>query len=245
MQEYYLSLLAVLVISLFSLIGLIALSLSKKVLEKLLVFGVAFAAGSLLGDVFFHLVPHLSQEGSFNPFSSGLVLAGFLLFFILEKFLKWRHCHNIDCQEHSRELGTMNLVADGLHNFIDGAIIAGSFLVSIRLGLATSLAVLFHEVPQEIGDFSILIYSGFSRKKALFFNFLSALTSILGVLVIFAVGRKMEGVAHFLLALTTGSFVYIAASGLIPHLHQEANVKKSFIQFAGLISGMVLMAFLV
>jgi zinc and cadmium transporter len=243
MNSWSYSLIAVLIVSFLSLIGVISLSLSKKVLKKLILFLVAFAAGGLLGDAFIHLIPHAREELGSGLVLSGLILAGFLIFFILEKFLKWRHCHDIDCEEHHRELGAMNLIADGLHNFIDGAIIAASFLNSFSVGLATSLAVVFHEIPQEIGDFAVLIHSGFSRKRALIFNFLSALAALIGAVLVLGI-KPIAQASHFLIPFTAGGFIYIAASGLIPQLHKEIRVKKSVFQFLGLVLGIGVMTLL-
>jgi zinc and cadmium transporter len=178
MTSYFSSVLAVFLISLISLVGLFTFSFKKKLLEKLLSFLVAFAAGGLLGDAFVHLLPYSLIEITSPVVWSGLILIGLLAFFVLEKFLKWRHCHNLECSEHQKEVGTMNLVADAFHNFIDGVVISASFLTSLSLGWTTTLAVALHELPQEIGDFAVLIHTGFSRPRALFFNFLSALTAL-------------------------------------------------------------------
>ena len=164
---------AVLIVSLVSLLGLVFVSLKPKTLEKLLFVLVSFATGTLLGDAFLHLLPETIERIGFSLEVSLAVLTGILLFFVLEKFISWRHCHVPTSKDHPHSLGWMNLMGDGFHNFIDGMIIAGSFLVSPALGLSTTFAVLLHEVPQEIGDFGILIYSGFSRTKAIVFNFIS------------------------------------------------------------------------
>jgi len=137
----------------------------------------------------------------------------------------------------------MNLVADGLHNFIDGAIIAASFLSSTSVGLATSLAVVLHEIPQEIGDFAVLIDSGFSRQKAIIFNFAFALSAILGAVLVLGVNQVSE-LSHLLIPFTAGGFIYVAASGLVPQLHKEIEVKKSAMQFLGLVLGMGIMVLL-
>lgn len=235
------SLLVVLGVSALSLLGLFFFSLKRDFLQKLLSFLVALAAGSLLGDVFLHLFPHAVETA--GHWSGLATLAGFLLFFTLEKGLLWHHCHNLDCSEHQKRLGTMSLLADGLHNLIDGMVIAGSFLTSPAVGWATSLAVVLHEIPQEIGDFAILLKSGFSRRQALLFNFSSALTAFLGVGLVFLF-RSWQGFLPFLISLTAGGFVYVAASGLIPQLHEEEKFRPILGQFFGLVLGMFLMVLL-
>ena len=243
MDPWTSSIIAVSLISLISLVGVFTLSLRREVLRRALLFLVAFGAGGLLGDAFIHLIPHAAAELESSLSLSTFTLAGFLAFFVLEKFLRWQHCHDIDCEPHHRELGTMNLAADGLHNLIDGAVVAASFLTSPGVGVATSLAVALHEIPQEIGDFAILIHSGFSRRKALVFNLLTALTAILGAVLVLAL-NQLSGISRYLIPYTAGGFVYVAASGLIPQLHREVEVKKSALQFLGLVLGMGIMALL-
>ena len=158
----------------------------------------------------------------------------------MERVLHWNHCHNHgDCEVHT--FSYMSLIGDGIHNFIDGLIIAASFIVSIPLGFLTSLAVIAHEIPQEISDFSILIYGGFSKKKALFFNFLSALTAVLGVLVGFVLSSSVENFVMYLLPIAAGGFIYIGASDLVPELHKEKDLKKSILSFGFFILGIVIM----
>ena len=135
----------------------------------------------------------------------------------------------------------MNLIGDGLHNFLDGAIVAGSFLVSFPLGMATSLAVIAHEIPQEIGDFGVLVHGGLSQKKALVFNFCSALVAILGAIFVLSFGAKISGFPQMLVPFTAGGFIYIAGSDLIPELHKEVNLKKSLVQLLGLLLGIGIM----
>lgn len=228
------------VVSLVSLIGIFALLMKKKILEIVIPYLVALSAGALIGGAMVHLLPHSFSEFPAATVSAG-TLSGILLFFALEKFLRWRHCHDVDCDAHPKHLGIMNLVGDAFHNLIDGILIGVSYLASIPLGITTTVAVVVHEVPQELGDFGVLLHSGFSKKKALLFNFMSAATAILGAAVAIFVGDKIEGFADFLLPLTAGGFIYIASSGLIPELHKEQNMKKSFYQFISLIVGMVLM----
>lgn len=233
------SLIAVFLVSLVSLLGLLFVSFKFKILRELLFVLVSFAAGSLLADAFLHLLPEAIEEQGFNLNVSLAVLLGILLFFVLEKFIFWRHCHIPTCKTHPHTLGWMNLVGDGFHNFIDGMIIAASFLASLPLGLTTALAVLLHEVPQEIGDFGVLIYSGFSRRKALVFNFVSALTAFLGAFLVFALGRPW--LTNLIVPFTAGGFLYLAGSDLIPELQKETGVKKSLVQLLGLLAGMGLM----
>ena len=162
---------SVALVSILSVVGILALLLKKKQLNSILLLLVAFSAGALLGGALLHLIPEASHHDGFTTEIALYILTGILIFFILEKIIHWHHCHNVDCSEHKHHLGTMNLVGDGLHNFIDGALIAGSYMVSIPLGIATTIAVILHEIPQEIGDFGVLVYSGMKPKKALFYNF--------------------------------------------------------------------------
>ena len=239
------SLISVFIVSLVSLIGIFTLSINREKLEKIVQFLVSFAVGALFGDVFIHLLPEIFEEGGTNLATSLLVLAGILIFFIIEKVIYWRHCHEINCERHPQILATMNLVGDGLHNFLDGIIIAVSYLVSLPLGLATFLAVVLHEIPQEIGDFGILLHAGLSTKKALFFNFLSALAAVLGTVFSLVFGARIEGYSFFLLPITAGGFIYIAGSDLIPELHNEVKLSTSLKQLVAIILGISIMALLV
>ncbi|HEX9664568.1 MAG TPA: ZIP family metal transporter [Patescibacteria group bacterium] len=232
---------ATFVVSLISLISIVFLSFKEKVLEKILLILVGFSAGALLGNAFFHLIPEIVEEGVSQAVFIYIVV-GFCLFFILEKFIFWHHCHTYKCEV--KTFTYMNLVGDGLHNFIDGLVIAASFVTSIELGLATTLAVLIHEIPQEISDFGVLIYGGFSRGKALLYNFLSALLAIIGAVAGFALVLNIEGVTKFLLAFTAGGFIYIAAADLIPELHKEIKIKKYLLSFVSFLASLVLMYFI-
>ncbi len=228
---------AVILNSLISLIGALTFVFRRKLLDKLLFFMVSFAAGGLIGAAFFDLLPEAAEYGgSFLTYT----LIGFLAFLVLEKFVYWYHCHKGRCSVHT--FSYMNLFGDAVHNFIDGMVIAASFVTSIPLGLVTTLAIVLHEIPQEIGDFAILVFGGFSPKKALFFNFLTALASILGALVAFYLSSLVENFASFLLPFAAGSFIYIAATDLIPELNKERDVKKSALQFVFFIVGLLLIA---
>lgn len=234
--------LSVLLVSFVSLIGLATLPLKAERLKKVLLLLVSFAAGALLGDVFIHLLPELSEDGFLLSYSF-IILGGIGFSFVVEKFIHWRHCHLPTTKEHTHPVAAMNLIGDGVHNFIDGVIIGASYLVSIPAGLATTLAVFLHEIPQEIGDFGVLLHAGYTRKKALLVNFLLALTSVLGAALVFFIGT-LEGIVPFLIAFAAGNFIYIAGSDLIPELHKEIGLRSAFYQFIALVVGALVMVLL-
>jgi len=234
------TLISVILVSIISLIGIFTLSIKTKSLEKILIYMIAFAAGALLGDVFIHIVPELSENG-FTFISSIYILFGIALGFIIEKIIRWRHCHHITCKKHPHHLSKMNLIGDSIHNFIDGIIIAISYLISIPIGIATSLAVIFHEIPQEIGDYGILIYAGYSRKKALIFNFLISLTAIIGAIITLIIGAASENLLLIILPIAAGNFIYIATADLIPELHKEIRLTQSLSQLIFFILGIAVM----
>lgn len=246
MQSLFFSLLAVLIVSLLSLSGIFLVFLNKKISHRIILLLVSFAIGSLLGDTFIHLLPESFR--TLNSLTvSFLVIGGLLLFFILEKILRWHHCHEVDCHENnSRHLIVLNTFGDTVHNMIDGMLIAASFIVDIRIGIFTSLAVLLHEIPQEIGDFAVLIHSGASLKKALIYNLLSASSAFVGVLLVFILGSKINFLSNYLLAVTAGGFIYLAASDLIPELHRhDPPLIESLLQLVFIILGVALMSLLV
>ncbi len=229
------------IVSIISLIGAVTLAIKERFLKAILFLSIAFSAGALLGGAFLHLIPEaLERAHSREVFV--LVLAGFVLFFFLEKYLYWRHCHDGICHVHT--FSYLNLIGDGLHNFIDGLVIAGSFIVSIRLGIFTTLLVIIHEIPQELSDFGVLIYGGFSRQKALFYNFLSALTAFGGAILGYFLSTRISGFSHILLSFTAGGFIYISSSDLIPEIHKETDQKKSFLSLVFFLLGIVLMLIL-
>lgn len=231
-------LISVLLVSALSLISVAALGINKKYLKNILNYMVSFSTGALFADAFVHLLPEIAQEHGFTLFVSVYILVGILFSFIVEKFIQWRHCHHqehIDTEIH--RFAYMNLFGDGVHNFIDGMIISASYLVSIPIGIATTLAVILHEIPQEIGDFGVLLHGGFSKGKAIIFNFLTALTAILGAIFTIIIGSHSESLIVFLIPFAAGSFIYIAGADLIPELHKETATKKSIIQLLSLILG--------
>lgn len=228
-------LLSVFLVSAISLVGILTLSLKEKFLERVLFVFIAIAAGTLLGVAFLDLIPEAMERGGSNVFL--YVLFGIVAFFVLERFVFWHHCHDGKCGVHA--FSYLNLVGDGAHNLIDGMVIAAAYLVSIPLGLATTIAIALHEIPQEIGDFAILIYGGFSRKKALFYNFLSALAAFLGVALTFLFSST-GGFFNFVLAFAAGGFIYIASADIMPELQKEMEFKKSLLQLLCLIGGIAL-----
>lgn len=234
------SLSSVLIISLISLLGAITMVIKQRFVKRILIFMVSFAAGAMLGDVFLHMLPELAEEGNFNLSSSFLILIGILIFFVLEKIIHWRHCHLTATKEHVHPLAFMNLVGDAIHNFIDGMLIAGSFMLSIPVGIATTIAVVLHEIPQEMGDFGVLLHSGMKPRKALMFNFLSALTAIAGALIILILGQNLD-VTGVIIPITIGGFLYIANADLIPELHKETKISQSLIQLLSFSIGVAIM----
>lgn len=215
------SLASVAIVSLISLIGVLTFWLKEEDLKKILLCFVSFSAGGLFGDAFIHLIPEAMKESGFGINVSLLILSGIIVSFVVERFLQWRHCHIPTSEEHPHSVAYMNLFGDAVHNFIDGLIIGGSYLVSTPFGVATTLAVVFHEIPQEIGDFGVLIYGGFGRSRALFFNFLTALMAVFGAMIALSLDFLIQDVSTLLIPFAAGNFVYIAGSDLIPELRKE------------------------
>ncbi len=233
-------LLSVACVSLVSLSGAALLSLHDRLLRAALPVLVSFSTGALLGNVFLHLLPETIETVELTT-GMLLVLAGVVVSFVLEKFIHWRHCHSLDCEDHVHPVGVLTLLGDGVHNIVDGALIATAYYVSVPLGIATTIAVVLHEIPQELGDFSILLHSGYSRGRALLFNLLSGLTAFLGVFLIMASGNASPDIISLLLPLAAGNFLYIAGSDLIPELHKQTRAKMAFVQLFCMIAGIALM----
>jgi zinc and cadmium transporter len=226
------------IVCVLSLVGIFALILKTKNLNKILLGMVGFSAGALMGGAFLHLLPEALAET--KAITVGIfLLIGFSTFFIIERVLHWHHCHKGTCEVHT--LSYMNLIGDAVHNFIDGVIIAISYIADVRLGIVTTVAIIAHEVPQEIGDFGVLIYGGFSKTKAIIYNFISALTAVVGALIGYFLSENVTGIIPAILPFAAGGFIYIAASDLIPELHKEPNIKKSMMSFGFFIIGIILM----
>ena len=243
-QAWFYTIFSVFLISAISLIGVFTLAINQKRLNKILLYLVSFSAGALLGDVFIHLIPQLIKENNFTIETSFFALGGIVIFFTIEKIVHWQHCHIPQTKQHTHPFAIVNLVGDGVHNFIDGLIIGASYIASIPLGIATTIAVMFHEIPQEIGDFGVLLHGGFSKKKALFFNFISALAAVLGGIIALIASNAAPAVTGALIPIAIGGFIYIAGADLIPELHKNFEIKKSIFELIALIAGILIMALL-
>ncbi len=245
MSIWVYTLVSVLITSSISLIGIFTLSLKPEKLNQLIIYMVSFAVGGLFGDAFIHILPETFEKLGINVVTSLFVLVGILLFFILEKFLRWQHCHVPTSEHHVHPFVTINMIGGAAHNMIDGMIIAASYYASVPVGIATTLAVIFHEIPQEMGHFGILVHGGLSTRKALLFNLLSALMSVVGAVIILIVGVHMKDLTNYLLPITAGGFLYIAGSDLVPELHQhDVKISSSLKQFLCIILGVGIMVLL-
>ncbi|MCX5712427.1 MAG: ZIP family metal transporter [Candidatus Omnitrophica bacterium] len=225
MTNYIWAIGASIFVSLVSLIGIFSLFFKENLLEKILIPLIAFSAGGLIGGAFLHIMPEAIRDyGDKNVFL--YLIVGFIVFFILEKYLHWRHCHKGgECKTHP--FTYLNLFGDAIHNFTDGLAIGASFVIGIHFGLITTFVIILHEIPHEIGNFGVLVYGGFSRVKALIFNFITALTCILGASAGFLLSEKIKSFSMYLLPIIAGGFVYIAACDLIPEIHKGDNNTNS------------------
>ncbi len=240
------TILSVLVVSLISLVGVLFLAMKQEKLKELQLILVAFATGGLLGGAFFHLIPESFESFKKPVLASTWLIVGFILFFILERFLHWHHNHTSGIGNNSiKPFGTINLVADMFHNFLDGILIAASYGYSIEIGMVTTITVMMHELPQEIGDFGVLIHAGFTRRKALIYNFISACTAFIGAGSILLFNVSTTGLSKIILPFAAGGFIYLAAADLIPELHTEKGVRRSVYQFIALLSGIMLLILMV
>jgi zinc and cadmium transporter len=236
---------SVIVVSLASLVGILTLWWKISFLKRIVIFLVSLSAGALLWDVFLHLLPELVEHGHFEVHTWFIILGAIVFGFIMEKVLHWRHCHMpTGTQGHTHPFAIMNLVGDSVHNLIDGLIIGASYLVSIEVGIATTIAVLLHEIPQEIGDFGVLVHGWFSVKKALLVNFFTALTALVWLVIALSLWHFVESAHEFLVPIAIGMFIYIAGSDLIPEMHKETNRKQSLGQLFFFMVGIGIMALL-
>jgi len=240
------SITSVIIVSLISLIGIITLFTTGKKLCHLVSFLVGLATGALFGGAFLHMIPEVFKEISNETIASISILLGIAIFFILEKFLHWHHeHHHHNKEDHIKPFGYLNLVSDGVHNLIDGIIIAAAYMINIEVGIATTVAVVLHEIPQEIGDFGLLIHAGFSKSKALLLNLLSASLSLVGVIIVLIIGNSIIDSTAYILAIAAGGFIYIAGSDLVPELHKTNDFKSSIKQFLSIGLGIAIMFLLI
>lgn len=255
------TIISVVIVSLVSLVGILSLLWKRKNVKDYLLLLVSLSAGTLFGGAFLHLLPEAVEESGFTITISLLLLAGVVVFFVLEKFIHWRHCHHHlhdhsthtehharqSIQEHlshmpkKKSIAILNLTGDAVHNFLDGLIIAGSYFVNVHVGIATTIAVILHEVPQEIADFGVLLYSGLSKAKALLLNFGTAVVAIIGAIVGLILGARSEAFVVFILPFAAGGFLYIAGSNLIPELHKECGLKDSLWHLVAMLLGIGIM----
>lgn len=238
---FFYALISVLWVSVIALIWILALGIKQDMLKKILIYFVSFSAWALLGDVALHLLPEIWEISWFTLWVSLALLWGILFWLITEKVIHWTHCHMPITKQHVHPVALMNLIWDMVHNFIDGIIIGASYLVSIPLGIATTLAVVLHEIPQEIWDFWVLLHWWFTKKKALMINFFTALTAFLWVILTFWIGSFIASITPLLLAFAAWSFIYIAWADLIPELHKEVWLKKALRQILTFVLGIGLM----
>ncbi len=253
------TIISVVIVSLVSLVGILSLSLKKGKSQSYLLLLVSLSAGTLFGGAMLHLLPEVVEEVGFTTQVSLLVLAGVIVFFVLEKLIHWGHCHHHPAfswlhthkpgphddghvKEGKSQIAILNLLGDGIHNLLDGLVIAGAYLVNIPAGIATTIAVVVHEVPQEIADFGVLLYSGMSKTRALLFNLGSAAIAIVGAIIGLWLGAASEAFIHFILPFAAGGFLYIAGSNLVPELHKKCDLAyDSFMHFLMMVIGIALM----
>jgi zinc and cadmium transporter len=231
MNAFNYTLISNIIISLCSLFGLVSLYKIKEKSQRLLLYVVAFSAGTMLSTSFLHLIVEAASVISIYTVNL-LVVISFTLFYVFERLLHWHHHHDVRDEKHT--VGIMNLTADTIHNFCDGLIIAGSFLTSTEMGVLATIVVILHEIPQEIGDFGVLLHSGFSRKSAALANLAVSLTAVVGGIVGNIASNYISVLPPYIMAFAAGGFIYIAASDLIPTLNKESkelNTKLAFLLF--------------
>lgn len=243
-SELFYPLFSVIIVTLIPLVGIFTFSVSEEKLKGMIFILVSLATGSLFGDAIIHLLPETFEKSQNKALASALVLSGIFIFFVLEKFLLWKHDHDIYENKKIHPVGQLSLISDGLHNLIDGMLIGASFLISAPVGVATTIAIIAHEIPQEISDFAVLLHAGFTRGKAIFFNLLTGTLAIAGTIMALAIGINAEKFSLYMLPITAGGFIYIAGSDLIPELHKERELSKSLKQLVAMFLGAGLMMLL-
>lgn len=233
---------SVLIVSMLALLGIVFLLFNEKTTQKILLSFVSLSTGALLGDVFIHIIPDLAENTETFAQSLLVVLGGILFSFILEKFIHWRHCHILPSgKHHHHPMGIVNIAGESLHNFIDGLIIAAGYIASPAIGFSTTIAVILHEIPHEVGNVAVLIHSGYSRKKALLLNLLSAVSCFIGAGIVLLTSGASVAIGDAMLPFAAGNLLYIAGSDLIPELHKETRLPHGLAQFACIVLGMAMM----
>jgi zinc and cadmium transporter len=242
-ETILLVLFSTILVSLISLIGILTLLFKKDFLNKIIIISVAFAAGTMLGASFFDVLPESIDIFGKNTFLYALV--GILIFFMVERYIHWHHCHR--CHEKHEKIQPsvyLNLIGDCVHNFIDGTIIAASFLTNLQLGIISTIAIASHEIPQEMGDFAIIVKGGLKPKKGLFYNLLSALLCVIGGLVAIFFVNISQSVRPILLSIAGGGFIYLSLVDIVPDLHKEIKTQTIVIEGFSLLMGILVMFFL-
>jgi len=238
-----------------SIIGITLFYFKESKLSKFLLSLVALSAGAMLGNSLFHLLPEAIEEAEIIGMSLSTTLliltGGFVLAFLFEQLFAWHGCHTAShhdgkdpgyhCHREEKPFAHLVLLSDGVHNFIDGLILAAAFLVSPALGITTTIAIALHEVPQELGDYAVLVYGGYKKSKALLFNFLAASTVVLGGVAGFFLAGSVENTIPILLPFAAGSFLYIAAADLLPELKHDEKIRETALHFCIFLLGLLLM----
>jgi zinc and cadmium transporter len=233
-----------LLVSLISVLVAVPFFWRKKVPRRTLLFLLSISVGVLLATVFLEFLPEAYEHASSTSIAL-TILAGFLLMFIVEKIVHWHH--STSCEEkdsghsHAYSVAPVNLIGDALHNFLDGLVIAGAYMVNVHVGIVATLAVAFHEIPQEIADFGVLLYSGLSKMKALLFNLLSAFAAVIGCVIGLLLAERSAAFALLIIPFSAGNFIYIAAANLIPQLHRETKWKSIILHVFAILLGVALM----
>lgn len=222
---------SVALIGLLSFVGIFFFLVSEQWMRRVMLYLVSFSTGAILGDVFIHILPEMTEEAELFPNGPFIILLGILTSFALEKIIHWHHCHVLPSDDHDHShhhsVGILSLIGDVIHNFIDGLIVAAAFLVSTEVGIATTIAVILHEIPHEIGNFAILIHSGFTRKRALLVNIMGAIAGLIAATLVLVGHAATESLQFFLLPFAAGNLLYIAGSDLIPELHRQTGWRQA------------------
>ena len=232
------------IVSLIALIGIVLAPIKLEKLKKVLIYFISFSTGALLGGAFFHLLPEVVENVGFTFVVSSLVIGGIVLFFLLEKVIHWHHNLIQYEKEHVHPLALMSLIGGGFHNLLDGLVIGASYLVSIPVGIAITTAIAFHKFPKEMGWFGVLVHGGFSKSKALTYNYISSIFTIVGAVIALVVGNYVENIQFFIIPIAVGGFIYLAGSNLIPELHKESGLRNSILQLIAMLAGITIMALL-